>query len=96
MTIVVSDTGPLNYLVLIEAIDLLPRIFDQVIVPDQVLVELNHERTPELVRKWLKALPGWISVETSDVEIAELASVARRVEKGELSAMAVGEVAGFA
>jgi predicted nucleic acid-binding protein len=33
MPIVVADTGPLNYLVLIEAIDLLPKLFDLVCVP---------------------------------------------------------------
>ena len=30
--IVVSDTSPINYLLLIEQIDLLPRLFEQIII----------------------------------------------------------------
>jgi predicted nucleic acid-binding protein len=42
MQIVVADTGPLNYLVLIDAIDLLPRLFDRVFVPLAVRDELTQ------------------------------------------------------
>ena len=38
--IVVSDTSPICYLVLIEAIDLLPQLYGQVIIPQAVLLEL--------------------------------------------------------
>jgi predicted nucleic acid-binding protein len=31
---VVADTGPLNYLALIGAIDLLPKLFDKIVVPE--------------------------------------------------------------
>jgi predicted nucleic acid-binding protein len=37
--IVVSDTSPLNYLVLISAIDVLPKLLEQVYVPPSVVVE---------------------------------------------------------
>ena len=60
--IVVSDTSPLNYLVLIGCIELLPQLFDQVFIPQAVLDELNHERTPEAVRQWVAALPEWAVV----------------------------------
>ena len=89
MTIVISDTGPLNYLVLIDAIDVLSGLFDRVIVPEPVLKELNHERTPELVRAWADNLPEWAAVEPVDTEIRELADIALKVERGELSAMAI-------
>jgi predicted nucleic acid-binding protein len=32
MRLVVADTGPLNYLLLIEAIDLLPKLFNRIFV----------------------------------------------------------------
>ena len=89
MTIVISDTGPLNYLVLIESIDVLSRVFDQVIIPDSVLDELNHERTPDAVRNWAGELPQWAVVESSVTETEELKEASLRVDRGELSAMAV-------
>ena len=43
---VVADTGPLNYLVQINAVDLLPKLFGRIIVPAAVHDELRHPRTP--------------------------------------------------
>ena len=52
MRVVVADTSPLHYLVLTNTIDLLPRLFQQVIAPDVVRAELLAEETPALVRAW--------------------------------------------
>jgi predicted nucleic acid-binding protein len=60
--IVVADTGPLHYLVLIEAIELLPRLFDTVFVPEVVHTELNHPRTPGVVRDWISTRAPWLKV----------------------------------
>lgn len=60
--IVVSDTSPLNYLVLIDAIDILPRLFQRVFIPATVSSELQHQRTPELVRAWAESPPSWLEV----------------------------------
>ncbi len=43
--IVVSDTSPLNYLVLIGAIDVLPKLFGEVYAPPAVIQEFQHPRT---------------------------------------------------
>jgi predicted nucleic acid-binding protein len=56
---VVADTTPLNYLILIEQIELLPALYERVVIPHAVLVELHHARTPYLVRVWASDLPGW-------------------------------------
>jgi hypothetical protein len=53
MQIVVADTGPINYLVLIDAIDLLPKLFDQVLAPQAVFDELTDPDTPATVRAWV-------------------------------------------
>ena len=53
--IVVSDTTPLNYLVLISAIDVLPKLFDEIFVPSAVLRELNDSRAPAPVRAFVYA-----------------------------------------
>jgi predicted nucleic acid-binding protein len=62
MTIVVSDTSPLNYLLLCGAVDVLPRLFGQVAIPGAVLAELNSPDAPSVVRAWTESLPGWIEV----------------------------------
>lgn len=60
--IVVSDTTPLNYLVLIGAIEVLPRLFSEVFVPTVVLRELSHDRAPVAVKSWGLSPPHWLRV----------------------------------
>ncbi len=62
MRAVVADTGPLHYLVLIEAIDLLPRLFVQVFVPTVVQTELTRRAAPSAVRSWAETPPAWLTV----------------------------------
>ncbi|MFM7519140.1 MAG: DUF3368 domain-containing protein [Planctomycetota bacterium] len=60
--IVVCDTSPVNYLVLIDEIDLLPQLFATVVLPAGVLAELQHPRTPPRVASWARELPPWVRV----------------------------------
>ncbi len=62
--IVVSDASPLNILVRIGCVDVLPSLFGSVILPPAVAGELSHAATPEVVRQWLAAGPGWLQVQT--------------------------------
>ena len=62
--IVVADTSPLQYLILVEHIDVLPALYGRVIVPPEVMTELTHERTPASVRTWLASKPEWLRVQT--------------------------------
>jgi hypothetical protein len=57
---IVSDTGPLHYLILIEASDVLPKLFGRVLIPDAVAIELSHPGTPSKVRSWLDVAPTWL------------------------------------
>jgi|ERR1051325_893956 predicted nucleic acid-binding protein len=59
---VVADTGPLNYLILIEAVDVLPRLFSPVSIPPGVRDELSHPKAPTPVRSWMSHPPTWLSV----------------------------------
>jgi predicted nucleic acid-binding protein len=61
--IVVSDTSPINYLVLIEEIDLLPKLFGQVIIPPAVAVELQNAGTPGIVRDLIVSSPEWLKIQ---------------------------------
>jgi predicted nucleic acid-binding protein len=60
--LVVADTGPLNYLILVEAIDVLPRLFAQVLVPAAVYDELTHSDAPTPVRAFIAHKPPWLEV----------------------------------
>jgi len=60
--IVVSDTSPLNYLVLIQHVDVLPSLFGRVLAPPSVVAELLHPGTPPAIRAWAEAPPTWLEV----------------------------------
>ena len=62
MQLVIADTGPVNYLLLIGHIDILPALFHKVILPSAVLSELTDPRTPLLVRNWAGDPPSWVDV----------------------------------
>lgn len=62
---VVADASPLNYLVLINAEHVLPKLFGEVLVPAAVIQELTHVRTPTKVREWASAPPTWLRVMTT-------------------------------
>ena len=50
MRLIIADTGPINYLVLIGNIDLLPILFEKVILPSAVQAELADPDAPPSVR----------------------------------------------
>jgi predicted nucleic acid-binding protein len=62
MPLVVSDTSPIHYLVLIGESELLPALYGRVLIPDSVVNELSHPRTPELVKQWIVSPPAWLAV----------------------------------
>jgi predicted nucleic acid-binding protein len=80
--IVVSDAGPLHYLILIGQIELLPNLYGQVVVPVTVVNELQHLHTPATVRAWIGAPPTWLDIRKTDVDpkgtplgVGELAAI---------------------
>src|SRR5258708_14939864 len=60
--IVISDTSPLNYLILIECIDVLPELYGRVVIPEGVLAELQRDNTPQVVKKWIAMRPDWLDI----------------------------------
>ena len=57
--IVVSDTSPINYLILTDYIGLLEKLYGEIIIPGSVFAELQKEKAPAAVRSWSTALPVW-------------------------------------
>ena len=60
MQLVIADTGPINYLILIGHINILPVLFQTVILPSAVRDELLD--APLLVKNWIADPPSWIDV----------------------------------
>jgi predicted nucleic acid-binding protein len=63
--LVIADRGPVNYLPLIGHIEILPALFEKVILPSAVKEELANADTPLLVREWIGDPPSWVEVRPS-------------------------------
>lgn len=86
MSVVVSDTSPLNYLILCGAVDILPRLFRQVVIPPVVFREMQQPNTPPAVREWASALPEWVAVQTP-----KTVNLALDVDAGEMEAICLAQ-----
>jgi predicted nucleic acid-binding protein len=62
---VIADTSPINYLILIGEVAVLPALYGRVIIPPEVLAELTDPGTPFVVGEWAHVLPEWVEVRTS-------------------------------
>lgn len=60
--VVIADTSPLNYLILIGHADVLPELFGEILIPQAVLLELQHPKAPGAVALWIAAPPPWLVV----------------------------------
>lgn len=60
--IVIADTSPLNYLIWIGEIEVLPQLYTSILVPPSVFIELKRSHAPEPVRHWIKQPPGWLEL----------------------------------
>jgi predicted nucleic acid-binding protein len=93
MRLVVADTGPLNYLLLIEAIDVLPKLFETILVPAAVHDELAHADAPAAIRAWLAQVPAWLEVRPNpDSNTNNSAGTA--LDEGERAAIALAVAIG--
>lgn len=86
MSVVVSDTSPLNYLILCGAESILPQLFHRVVIPPTVYRELQQPNTPSLVRQWAAAMPAWVVVQTPKEMNLDL-----NVHAGELEAICLAK-----
>jgi predicted nucleic acid-binding protein len=56
----IADTSPLNYLIRIGHIDVLPQVYDRIVIPPSVQAELNHPQAPEMVSQWIAQPAEWL------------------------------------
>jgi predicted nucleic acid-binding protein len=86
--IVVSDTTPVNYLILIDHIEIIRELFGHVIIPQAVWEELHNPGTPERVRIWADSSPAWVEVrQASEIFISSVA----KLGAGEREAIALAK-----
>lgn len=83
--IVVADTGPINYLILIGEVDVLEILYTRVAIPSAVAGELGAPKAPAIVRAWLANAPEWLEVAPN----AEMGLVTARLDHGERAAIAL-------
>ncbi len=66
--IVVSDTTPIHYLILIDREFILPALFGEVLVPEEVLREMCHPNAPLVVREWAGSTPDWVVTRSANAD----------------------------
>ena len=86
--IIVSNTSPLCYLVLIGHADVLAELYGEIHTTQKVLEELGHPDAPPAVRQWAIAPPPWLKIhpnpEASDQALNTL-------DPGERTALCLAE-----
>ncbi|HEX4135013.1 MAG TPA: hypothetical protein VHY84_10425 [Bryobacteraceae bacterium] len=86
MRLVIADTGPINYLIQIGHIEILPRMFERIALPVAVQSGLCDPLAPPSVQRWVAAAPAWL-------EIHETAGLPQLLglDAGETAAIALAE-----
>jgi len=59
---VIADTGPINYLISIGHINVLPKLYSMVSIPSAVRGEWRDAAAPDLVRRWIDSPPEWLEI----------------------------------
>jgi predicted nucleic acid-binding protein len=89
--IVIADTSPLHYFILLEHAEVLQELYGRVIIPQAVILELRAEKAPLAVKEWIRRPPDWLEVRQitipADLELAKL-------DAGEREAIALAEALG--
>lgn len=86
--IVVSDTSPLCYLLLINLVELLPQLYGRVIIPESVCTELLNSDAPEMVKSWMAYPPDWLEIQAVTEKID---TALNDLDLGEREAIALAE-----
>ncbi len=85
--IVVSNTSPINYLLLIDQIDLLPYLFEKIIIPEVVRDEMLDPDAPPALQQWIANPPPWLMIQAVPVIDATLSSL----DPGEQAAITLAQ-----
>jgi predicted nucleic acid-binding protein len=87
--IVVADSGPLDYSILLGHVDL-QRFYGEVLVPEPVAGELTTASAPDTVREWMTNPPAWVAVRPVTADV--ISRVTDDLDLGERAAIALAEI----
>lgn len=87
MSIIVSDTSPLQLLVQVGEVHVLERLFGQVVLPPEVVSEMTHPKAPAVVRGFVTALPPWVRTQAPTIQLTLPA-----LDPGEVAAITLAVV----
>jgi len=82
--LVIADSSPINVLVRIGCVDVLPALFRQVLIPTEVAEELSHPKTPQEVKDFIAESPGWLGIRQPE-QIEDIP----RIDLGERAAISL-------
>lgn len=89
--VVVSDTGPLIAIALIELLPVLPKLFSTVFAPESVIAEATQDATRPGAKAILAAIEsGWVVRKTVEASHTYQA-LAEILDQGEAEALALAE-----
>lgn len=86
--IVVANSSPICYLLLIGCLDVLQALFGRVILPQAVCNELGDEGAPAMVRDWIAQPPAWIEIQPI---VTEPDTELNKLHPGEYEAIVLAE-----
>lgn len=86
--IVVADTSPINYLILIDRIAILEVLYGRILIPHAVHEELLNLKAPSSVRAWAKNPPRWLEILSPSTGLHPPVA---RLDRGETEAIALAE-----
>lgn len=86
--IIVSDTSPICYLLLINRIEILETLYRVITIPQVVASELSASESPPVVKNWISQPPEWLQIQSIEIlQSIELATL----DPGEREAILLGE-----
>ena len=88
MSVIIANTTPINYLILIDQIVVLRHLYARVMIPQAVFGELQDEGTPGKVKEWVTSHPEWLEVRTV---LASLDPVLAFLDVGEREAISLAK-----
>jgi predicted nucleic acid-binding protein len=87
---VVSNTSPLNYLVLIDHQEILPVLFGHILIPEAVWHELRSPAAPQPVKAFLETWPSWLERRI----VSQVPQDLQQLDPGEQEAIALAQSVG--
>jgi predicted nucleic acid-binding protein len=82
--LVVSDASPLNVLIRISLVELLPVLYERVMIPQAVASEMGDPAAPQAVREFIRTSPAWLDIREPDTLLSIIG-----LDRGEQAAISL-------